>query len=166
MDNFSANENEENQENKLEEQKEAPQGPQFIKITEDSVKQNDPENIQALINAADAENPLPPKSSKKFVISIKNDYLDYFEEMTPEKRSETINNFLKEQIATIDKRRRKKYIAKILRHLLIIVITVIIGFPLIFILVNHSLQSTLKSYKYMQVNFGKLYEQKNLNKLN
>ncbi len=169
MDNFSQEENSKNSElesNSAQEQNSVPQRGEFIQISESSIKQNDPENIQDLIKEADAKAGLQPKLYKKFVISVKNDLVDYFEEMTPEKRNEIINEFLKDRISTKDKRRRKKLIAKFLRHLLIIVLTIVIGFPLVFVIVNHSLQSTIKSYKYMQVNFGKLYEQKNLNKLN
>lgn len=122
------------------------------------------ENIDSLIQQADQEEPPPPKTSKKFVINIQNEYVEYFEELLPEKRSEMVNNLLKNEIANSSTYKRKKIIARFLRHLLVVLITIVIGFPIIFYIVNSSIQSTLKSYKYMQVNFERLYQQKNINK--
>lgn len=122
------------------------------------------ENIDDLIQQADQEAPPTPKTSKKFVINIQNEYIEYFEELLPEKRSELINNFLKNEVENVSVNRRKKLIARFLKHLLIILITIVVGFPIIFYVVNSSIQSTLKSYNYMQVNFERLYQQKNINK--
>ncbi len=123
------------------------------------------ENIQSLIDQADEEEKPKPKTSKKFVISVNNEFVSYFEDISPEDRSKIVNNFLQKEIENKGKNRVKKRIVRIIKHVLIILLTIIIGFPLIFYIVNTSMESTLKSYKYMQVNFERLYQQKNINRL-
>ena len=125
---------------------------------------NQVENIQNLIDQADEEDKPKPKTSKKFVVSVNNEYIEYFEDLSPESRSKLVNDFLKKEIENRGKNRVKRKVVKIIRHILVILLTIVIGFPLIFLLVNTSIHSTLKSYKYMQVNFERLYQQKNINK--
>ncbi len=122
------------------------------------------ENIQSLLEQADQEERPMPKTSKKFVVNVQNEYVDFFEELSPEKKSLLINEFLKKEIENKGKYRIRKKAIRIIKHVLIILLTIVIGFPVIFYLVNTSIQSTLKSYKYMQVNFERLYQQKNMNK--
>lgn len=179
MNNFSSDEEDQNKEDLINELIQAHSEnieTDQNKTTEETTPQETPdaeetittigevENIQNLIQESDAQTVAPPKTSKKFVVNIQNDYVDYFEDLLPEKRSKLINDFLKNEIDNKGKNRRKKQIARFLRHVLIILLTIVIGFPLIFYIVNSSIQSTLKSYNYMQVNFERLYQQKNLNK--
>ena len=185
MDNFSPENNEQNQNDMIDELIQAhtnniakqeaesteTQLPAPVEATpvpqaeEKLVPPDDIENITELVKKADEEANLPPKTTKKFVISINNEYIDYFDELSNEDRAELVNSYLKKDIDTKDKQRLKKKILLILKHILIVLLTVVIGFPVIFKLVNTSIQSTLKSYKYMQVNFEKLYQEKNINRL-
>ncbi len=122
------------------------------------------ENIQNLIAQADEEDKPQPKTSKKFVVSVQNEFVEFFEDLSVEKRSSLINDYLKKEIENKGKNRLRKKAVRIIKHILIILLTIVIGFPIIFFLVNTSIQSTLKSYNYMQVNFERLYQQKNINK--
>lgn len=104
------------------------------------------------------------KRVKKFVIHINAENVEYFENLHPEDRNKLINSFLEAKNSSVSKEKRKKIVAEFLRHFLIILLTLVIGFPIIFYIVNKSITSTIKSYEYMQVNFGKLYQEKALKK--
>lgn len=101
---------------------------------------------------------------KKFVIHIDAENIEYFEGLHPEDRNKLINEYLEAKISSISKERKKKFVAQFLRHLLIVILTIVIGFPIVFYIVNKSITSTIKSYQYMQVNFGKLYQEKAMKK--
>lgn len=104
------------------------------------------------------------KKTKKFVIPINNEYIEFFENLSPDERTEIVNNILKTKIENLEHDRKIRFLKFLLKHLIIIAMTIIIGFPIIFYIVNTSINSTLKSYKYMQINFEKLYQQKYFDK--
>ncbi len=105
-----------------------------------------------------------PKNYKKYVFRIQQEYTAFLDNLSYDEKNKIINKSLKDIIANQASERRKIMFKEGVRHLIIILVTLIIGIPLTFKIVNFSIKSTLKSYNYMQVNFEKLYQQKQLEK--
>ena len=111
------------------------------------------------------------KNGKKYVIRIKPENIDFFDSLAPEKRVDVVNTIISvyrdEQKGLPDVERTKKFV----KHLIVVIVTLAIGFPLVFYLINASIEATANSYREVQNNFEKLYQQKggvqrkNLNKL-
>ena len=97
---------------------------------------------------------------KKFVVSIKPENLEFFESLPSEKRTEVVNTIISayrdEQKDDVDTVKTKKFI----KHLIVVVLTIAIGFPLVFYITNASIEATVNSYREVQNNFEKLYQQK------
>ncbi len=132
---------------------------QFVNI----IRTDDIEDTNGFISEetpaeASAEN--EHKRTKKFVIHVDKENINYFENLEPAERSKIINEFLIQKIENLSTDRKKRIIARTIKHICIVLITIVLGFPLIFYIVNKSIVSSLNSYKYMQVNFERLYQQK------
>jgi len=99
-------------------------------------------------------------NAKKYVIYINSDNINFMENLSTNERKTLINKILKEQnelsVKEKEIERRKKYTI----NLMIITITVIIAFPILFVLVNKGLEITMDNYKEAKGNFTKLYKQK------
>lgn len=98
--------------------------------------------------------------SKKYVIYVNPENINFMENLSANERKEIVNKILREQDEVVAKlravERRKVYI----RHLIVAVITFIIGFPLLFLIVNKSVEVTVSNYKQAQKNFINLYREK------
>ncbi len=93
--------------------------------------------------------------SKKFVFHIASEHIDFIESLSFQEKHNLINylitdyrnnNLLNKK--TIDPEKIKKGI--------IIIITILVGIPLIFFLINTSLSLTMSGYLEMQRNFEKI----------
>ncbi len=97
---------------------------------------------------------------KKYVVSINPDVVPIFDKLTPEKRTELVNkllySYLEEQKQTPEKVRIKKLI----NHSIVVFVILAFGFPAIFFLTNASIEATVNSYRQIQGNFERLYQQK------
>lgn len=98
-------------------------------------------------------------NSKKYVIYIDEDNVDYIENLSLDERKSIINKIIKEQknITAEQKkfRERKKYVINVL----IAVITFILGFPIVFFCVNTAMQASMLNYQQAKQNFSKLYKE-------
>lgn len=98
-------------------------------------------------------------NSKKYVIYVDSDNIDYMENLSVNDRKALINKILKEQheltVETQQLNARKKF----LKHALLACFTFIIGFPLMFIVVNKALLSSINNYQQAKQNIMKLYRQ-------
>lgn len=98
-------------------------------------------------------------TSRKYVIYVDSENIDFMENLTIDERKEVINRVLKEQhelsIQNKEFRKRKKQ----LNHALIACFTFIIGFPIMFILVNKSIEASLTNYQQAKQNVSKLYKE-------
>lgn len=96
---------------------------------------------------------------KKYVIYIEADNIDYVEGLSIEKRREIINNILREQHLLDAKTKRKAEIDKFFKQGMIASLTFIIGFPILFFIVNYATDATLYNYRYAKKNFERIYQQ-------
>lgn len=102
----------------------------------------------------------PKDICKKYVVHIMPDNIDFVDVLSIDDRNRLINKVIYEQ-HVVDKKKnafeeRKKYI----KHLVVVCLTMILGFPLIFFVVNMSLQASISNYEQSQKNFEKLYKEK------
>lgn len=98
-------------------------------------------------------------SSKKYVIYVDPENVDYMENLSLNERKAIINKILKEHheitVKTKEINARKKY----LKHALLASFTFIIGFPIMFIVVNKAMISTINNYQQAKQNVSKLYKE-------
>lgn len=97
---------------------------------------------------------------KKYVVSISSDIVPYFEKIDPEERSELVNCLLFEHIEKEKKTPEEERIKKLIKHSLVVIVTIAVGVPLFFSMTNASIMATVNSYREVQTNFEKLYSQK------
>lgn len=97
---------------------------------------------------------------KKYVFAVSTDYVKKIDEMNLDERSAFINEAICLKISEDKGSRKRAFKLSILKHIVVAIFTVIIGVPLMFILVNKSINLTVKSYRYTQDNFEKLYRDK------
>ena len=99
-----------------------------------------------------------PKA-KKYVIYVDSENIEFIETLSINERKLIINKILKEQKESVAKQKRTEELNKFMRHAIVAAITVIIGFPLLYMLVNKSLEATIANYQQAQRNFGILYRE-------
>lgn len=98
-------------------------------------------------------------TSRKYVIYVDSENIDFMENLSIDERKEVINKVLKEQheISIQNKEFRKK--KKILNHVLIACFTFIIGFPIMFIIFNKSIEASITNYNQAKQNVARLYKE-------
>lgn len=105
---------------------------------------------------------LPAKienNSKKYVIYIDYENIEFMEGLSIKDRRKIINKILKEQNSVIEDKKKKEKRTELIKHVLIACVTFIIGFPILFLLVNFSAEVTIDNYRQAKENFAKLYKQ-------
>lgn len=98
-------------------------------------------------------------TSRKYVVYVDSENIDFMENLSIDERKEIINKILKEQheVSVQTKEFRKK--KKVLNHALIACFTFIIGFPIMFIMVNKSFEASMTNYQEAKQNVARLYKQ-------
>lgn len=115
----------------------------------------------AIIEEKKARLPVRANSitSRKYVVYVDSENIDFMENLTIDERKEIINKILKDQnelsIQTREFRKKKK----VLNHALIACLTFIIGFPIMFIMVNKSIEASMTNYQEAKQNVARLYKQ-------
>lgn len=97
---------------------------------------------------------------KKYIFAISRDYTDAIDVLGLDARSAFVNDAISLKLEKDKEDEKKEAAIDIIRHITLVILTVIIGVPVMFILVNKSIDLTMGSYKYVQVNFEKLYKEK------
>lgn len=99
-------------------------------------------------------------NAKKYVVYIDPENIEFMESLSIEDRKATINNILNERKDSIAKQKLIDERSRFTKHLITAMFTLIIGFPILFFIVNKSLELTIVNYKIAQENFAKLYREK------
>jgi len=102
----------------------------------------------------------PKMDCKKYVVYITPDNIDYVDSLSIDERTELINKIIFEKQENNKKSKILKARQNYFKHLLIVCLTVIISFPVLFYAVNKSLQLTINNYQQSQENFQKLYKER------
>lgn len=96
-------------------------------------------------------------NSKKYVVYIDSDNIEFMDHLAANERREIINKILREQNEIGKKNKIIKDRQKFFTHALVVTFTFIIGFPIMFFCVNKAIEGSMDNYQQAQKNFVKLY---------
>lgn len=98
-----------------------------------------------------------PKA-KKFVVMVDANNVEFFDKVPMEERTKLFNKLLSDYKNNLSKENRKKHLIKFTKHMFVAILTILLSLPVMFIVVNKSIELTIKNYKDVQNNFEQLYE--------
>ncbi len=104
--------------------------------------------------------------AKKFVVMVNAENVEYFDKIPMEERTKLFNKLLSQYRSNINAAKEKAHLIKFSKHMFVGIMTVLISLPIMFIVVNKSIELTVKNYKDVQNNFEKLYESRNQGRFN
>lgn len=104
--------------------------------------------------------------AKKFVVMVNAENVEYFDKIPMEERTKLFNKLLSQHRGSIKTAKEKAHLIKFSKHMFVGIMTVLISLPIMFIVVNKSIELTIKNYKDVQNNFEKLYESRNQGRFN
>lgn len=133
-------------------EEEEPAVPLFEESTEPDFSQILPTFMQTIPTEVNS-------SAKKYVIYIEPENIDFMEKLSLDERKVVINNMIKEHTQNLFAQNKEKAREKFMRHAVIATLTVILGFPILFFIVNKSVEITIANYKIAQENFIRLYRE-------
>lgn len=126
------------------------------KNKENNALLNQPERQQQQIITSKT---LIDPNARKYVIYINPDNVKYMEQLSINERKEVINKILKDEKEHSIAAKKIKETSRFFKHALLVCFTVIIFFPITFIIVNKALEATINNYGQARQNFMKLYKQ-------
>ena len=104
--------------------------------------------------------------AKKFVVMVNAENVEYFDKIPMEERTKLFNTLLLEHRKRTNATKEKAHLIKFSKHMFVGIMTVLISLPIMFIVVNKSIELTIKNYKDVQYNFEKLYDSRNHGRFN
>ncbi len=106
-----------------------------------------------------------PKA-KKFVVMVNADNVEFFDKIPMEERTQLFNNLLSDYKHGLENTQKKKHLIKFSKHMFVGIMTVLLSLPIMFVVVNKSIELTIQNYKDVQNSFEKLYESRNRGRFN
>ena len=97
---------------------------------------------------------------KKFVVMVNPENIEFFDKIPMDERTELFNNLLQNHKKNLEATKNKKHMIKFTKHMFVGIMTVLISLPIMFLVVNKSIELTINNYKDVQNSFEKLYESK------
>ena len=137
-------------------------------------EQEEAEPIEELSNGNISERPLTKETKEynesldfldgnikysKYVIYIDPKNVDFIDGLTVKERKNLINNILRQQDDISITKQRFVLLQTIIRQVIIAILTVAIAIPVIYYVINASLEATVDNYRRSQVNWQALYKQ-------
>lgn len=98
---------------------------------------------------------------KKFVVMVEPENIDFFDKIPMEERTKLFNQLLATHKKNLVTEKRRKHLIKFSKHMFVGIMTVLLSLPVMFLIVNKSIELTINNYKDVQNSFEKLYESKN-----
>ena len=158
-------------------------GEATTKYMQENIPEPESESIESLTNGNISEHPLTQDIKdynesldfldgnvkySKYVIYIDPKNVDFIDGLTVKERKNLINGILRQQDDVSITKQRFALIQTILRQVIIAVLTLSISIPLVYYVINISLEATVDNYRRSQTNWQVLYKQhgkiQNLNK--
>lgn len=96
----------------------------------------------------------------KYVIYIEPENVEFISSLTVKERKNLVNRILKEQDSLTTTRNKLALIQTFIKHAIIAIITITISIPLMYYLINISLEATINNYQRSKTNFKVLYKEK------
>ena len=137
-------------------------------------QEQEDEPIETLTNGNITERPLTAETKEynesldfldgnikysKYVIYIDPKNVDFIDGLTVKERKNLINNILRQQDDISITKQRFALLQTIIRQIVIAILTVAISIPVIYYVINASLEATVDNYRRSQVNWQALYKQ-------
>ena len=146
-------------------------------LTNSEVKEpiNTPQEIENLTSGNIIEKPIQEEQVKynesldyiddnvkysKYVIYIDPENTEFIESLTVKERKNLINRIIREQDDIAITKRRLSKIQAFIKHTIIAIITIAISIPIVYYVINASLEATVNNYRRSQSNFKVLYKEK------
>ena len=131
-------------------------------------------NIQADSDAefdpyAEIEKPVVRNTgprAKKFVVMVNAENVEFFDKIPMEERTHLFNNLLANYKKSLEQAKQKKHLIKFSKHMFVAIMTILLSLPIMFVVVNKSIELTIQNYKDVQNSFEKLYESRNQGRFN
>ena len=98
-----------------------------------------------------------PQDAKKYVIYIDPENIDFIDSLSIDDRKSTINDILRQEDERIKTKKLEEARLAHAKKVITICMTVVIGLPVVFHLVNKSVELTIINYQVAKSNFEKLY---------
>ena len=95
----------------------------------------------------------------KYVIYIDPQNVDFIEGLTVKERKNLINGILRQQDDIAVTKQRFKVIQVVIRHAIIAILTIAISIPVIYYVINASLEATIDNHRRSQSNWQTLYKE-------
>lgn len=133
-------------------------------ILEENLKDSENTEVNNLViestsSALPVIKPEIDSKSKKYVIYIDPENVEFMENLSINERKIIINKILREQDEFIQQQIIKEDRRRYFLHAMTVLFTILIGFPLTFFLVNLSMNTTIENYQQAQKNFSTLYRE-------
>ncbi len=96
----------------------------------------------------------------KYVIYIDPENTDFIESLTVKERKNLINKILREQDDIAITKKRFNMFQAVIKHSIIAIITISISVPVIYYIINASLEASINNYRNSQSIFKTLYREK------
>ena len=97
---------------------------------------------------------------KKFVVMVNPENIEFFDKIPMDERTKLFNNLLASHRKSLIQEKNKKHLIKFSKHMFVGIMTVLLSLPIMFLIVNKSIELTINNYKDVQNSFEKLYESK------
>ena len=132
------------------------------------------EPIENLSNGNISEHPLTPDQKKynesldfldgnikysKYVIYIDPKNVDFIEGLTVKERKNLINGILRQQDDISITKQRFAIIQTVIRQVVIAILTISISVPIVYYVINASLEATIDNHRRSQTNWQTLYKE-------
>lgn len=104
--------------------------------------------------------------AKKFVVMVNAENVEFFDKIPMEERTHLFNTLLSNYKKSLETEKQKKHLIKFSKHMFVGIMTVLISLPIMFVVVNKSIELTIQNYKDVQNSFEKLYESRNQGRFN
>ena len=96
----------------------------------------------------------------KYVVYIDPENAEFIESLTVRERKNLINKILREQDDIAISKRRFDIVKSVFKHVIIAVITITISVPVLYHMINASLEASINNYRKSQTIFKSLYKEK------
>lgn len=104
--------------------------------------------------------------AKKFVVMVNAENVEFFDKIPMEERTKLFNTLLSNHKKSLEHEKQKKHLIKFSKHMFVGIMTVLLSLPIMFVVVNKSIELTIQNYKDVQNSFEKLYESRNHGRFN
>ena len=96
----------------------------------------------------------------KYVIYVEPENVDFIESLTVKERKNLINGILRNQDDISNTKQRFKIVQTIINHAIVAILTIAVSIPIVYFVINTSLEATVNNYRRSQTNFQTLYREK------